>query len=158
MHPKASLSYGIFPVTERQLCTHDGRTVHKPQVRTATCAKGSRHKDRGRALICIDPIGPEPQSASIKQAQTLDIIDPCTHIEPLTGHAATALVDLEEVFGKHPILDVPVVEGDGQFVDIVSREALSQAFLERSESESLKLQAVVEVELWLMPTWELSTV
>lgn len=74
-------------------------------------------------------------------------------VEPLTVSVDAPLTDLEDIFDKYPFLGVPVVEADGRLVGTVSREAVSQALLERAESENLKLQGVVGDELRSMPTW-----
>lgn len=74
-------------------------------------------------------------------------------VPPITVHVSASLSELEDIFNKHPFLGVPVVEDDGKLVGVVSRAAVSQALLERSESETLKLQGVVGDELRSMPTW-----
>lgn len=74
-------------------------------------------------------------------------------VEPISVGVDTSLSDLEDIFDKYPFLGVPVVEADGRLVGAVSREAISNALLERAESESLKLQGVVGDELRSMPTW-----
>ncbi|MEO9529290.1 magnesium transporter [Roseibium sp.] len=63
------------------------------------------------------------------------------------------LEDLEDIFDEHPFLGVPVVDETGLLVGVVSRTAVSDAVLERSESESLKRQGVVGDELRSMPLW-----
>ncbi|WP_394177132.1 magnesium transporter [Yoonia maritima] len=74
-------------------------------------------------------------------------------VEPMTVTVDTKLETLDDIFNEHPFLGIPVVEGDGRLVGVVSRSAVSQALLERSESETLKLQGVVGDELRSMPTW-----
>lgn len=74
-------------------------------------------------------------------------------VTPLTISVEAKLTDLEDIFDKFPFLGMPVIEADGQLVGTVSREAVSQALLERAESENLKLQGVVGDELRSMPTW-----
>ncbi|MGH1457684.1 MAG: magnesium transporter [Paracoccaceae bacterium] len=73
--------------------------------------------------------------------------------DPMTVQADTALSDLEDIFDKYDFLGVPVVDSDGRLLGVVSRDAVSQALLERQESENLKLQGVVGDELRSMPTW-----
>ncbi|MEM5583225.1 magnesium transporter [Roseibium sp. AS2] len=63
------------------------------------------------------------------------------------------LEDLEDIFDEHPFLGVPVVDETGLLVGVVSRIAVSDAVLERSESVSLKRQGVVGDELRSMPLW-----
>jgi len=74
-------------------------------------------------------------------------------IEPLTVNVHATLSDLEDVFDKYPFLGVPVVEMDGRLVGAVSRTSMSQALLERAETENMKLQGVIGDELRSMPTW-----
>lgn len=74
-------------------------------------------------------------------------------VEPLTVNVHTALADLGDIFDKYPFLGIPVVEADGRLVGVVSRASVAQAFLERAETENLKLQGVVGDELRSMPTW-----
>lgn len=74
-------------------------------------------------------------------------------VEPMTVQPDTTLSDLEDIFDKYAFLGVPVVDADGRMLGVVSRDALSQALLERAESENLKLQGVVGDELRTMPTW-----
>ncbi len=74
-------------------------------------------------------------------------------VEPMSVQVDTALSDLDDIFDKYDFLGVPVVDGDGKLLGVVSRDAVSQALLERAESENLKLQGVVGDELRSMPTW-----
>ncbi len=74
-------------------------------------------------------------------------------VTPMTVSVNATLSELGEIFDKHPFLGIPVVEGDGRLVGTVSRGSVSQALLERSESETLKLQGVVGDELRSMPVW-----
>lgn len=74
-------------------------------------------------------------------------------VEPMAVQVDTALPDLEDIFDKYAFLGVPVVDTDGSLLGVVSRDAVSQALLERAESENLKLQGVVGDELRTMPTW-----
>lgn len=72
---------------------------------------------------------------------------------PITVGVGTALDDLEDLFNKHNFLGLPVVEADGKLVGVVSRTAVNDAALTRSQSDSLKRQGVVVDELRSMPTW-----
>ncbi|WP_083100689.1 magnesium transporter [Pseudophaeobacter leonis] len=74
-------------------------------------------------------------------------------VEPMTVQTHTNLSDLGDIFDKYAFLGVPVVDVDGRMLGVVSRDAVSQALLERAESENLKLQGVVGDELRSMPTW-----
>lgn len=72
-------------------------------------------------------------------------------VPPLTVPLDMRLEELEDVFSEHPFLGVPVVDADGVLAGVVSRSAVAEAILERSESESLKRQGVVGDELRSMP-------
>ncbi|WP_319826100.1 magnesium transporter [Thalassovita sp.] len=74
-------------------------------------------------------------------------------MEPLAVNVETSLVELEDIFAEHPFLGVPVVDAAGVLVGVVSRSAVADAVLERSETESLKRQGVVGDELRSMPLW-----
>lgn len=74
-------------------------------------------------------------------------------VPPLTVSVSTPLDVLEDLFDEHPFLGIPVVEADGTIAGVVSRSAVSQAALERAESESLKRQGVVGDEVRSMPLW-----
>lgn len=74
-------------------------------------------------------------------------------VKPITVPVTASVSDLEDIFDKYEFLGVPIVEADGRLVGVVSRAAVSQALLERAESENLKLQGVVGDELRSMPTW-----
>lgn len=72
---------------------------------------------------------------------------------PVTVSVDTSLDELEDLFDKHDFYGFPVVETDGRLVGVVSRTAVHDAALKRSQSESLKRQGVVGDELRSMPTW-----
>ena len=72
---------------------------------------------------------------------------------PLSVPVVTPLEDLEDLFNEHPFLGVPVTDDAGFLIGVVSRSAVADAVLERSESESLKRQGVVGDELRSMPLW-----
>ncbi len=74
-------------------------------------------------------------------------------VPPLSVPVVTPLEDLEDLFNEHPFLGVPVTDDAGFLVGVVSRSAVADAVLERSESESLKRQGVVGDELRSMPLW-----
>tara|TARA_R110000868_G_scaffold11644_6_gene56965 strand:+ start:43356 stop:44735 length:1380 start_codon:yes stop_codon:yes gene_type:complete len=71
---------------------------------------------------------------------------------PITINAHAPLDDLRDVFDKHAFLGIPVVEADGRLVGVVSRSAMDEAVLERSESDGLKRQGLVGDELRSQPT------
>ena len=74
-------------------------------------------------------------------------------VPPLSVPVVTPLEELEDLFNEHPFLGVPVTDDAGLLVGVVSRSAVADAVLERSESESLKRQGVVGDELRSMPLW-----
>ena len=74
-------------------------------------------------------------------------------VTPVTVGVETTLDALQDVFDEHNYLGLPVIEADGQLVGVVSRSAVHEAALARSESEGLKRQGVVGDELRSMPTW-----
>lgn len=74
-------------------------------------------------------------------------------VPPVTAGVATTLDDLQDLFDANNFLGLPVVETDGRLVGVVSRSAVHDAALVRSESESMKRQGVVGDELRSMPTW-----
>ncbi|MGR1581504.1 magnesium transporter [Thalassobius sp. S69A] len=74
-------------------------------------------------------------------------------VAPMTVPVDMPLAQLEDIFDEYPFLGIPVVDADGLLVGVVSRSAVAEAVLERSESESLKRQGVVGDELRSMPTW-----
>jgi magnesium transporter len=61
------------------------------------------------------------------------------------------LEDLQDLLEENEYLGLPVVDTAGRLVGTVSRSAVSDALLERSESESLKRQGVFGDELRSMP-------
>ncbi len=74
-------------------------------------------------------------------------------VPPVTVGVDTSLDALQDLFDEYSFFGLPVVEADGRLVGVVSRSAVDDAALERSESESLKRQGVVGDELRSMPTW-----
>jgi len=74
-------------------------------------------------------------------------------VQPVTIGVDTTLDALQDLFDKHNFFGLPVVEADGRLVGVVSRTAVHDAALARSESESLKRQGIVGDELRSMPTW-----
>ena len=83
------------------------------------------------------------------RSETLDAI----MAPPVTVSVETSLDELEDLFDKHNFFGLPVVEADGRLVGVVSRAAVHDAALARSQSDSLKQQGVVGDELRSMPTW-----
>lgn len=69
----------------------------------------------------------------------------------MTVPVSATLDELQDLFDRYSFLGFPVVEADGRLVGAVSRQAVHDAALERSESESLRRQGVVGDELRSMP-------
>lgn len=74
-------------------------------------------------------------------------------VPPVTVDVNTSLDTLEDLFDENNFFGLPVVEEDGRLVGVVSRAAVHDAALARSQSDSLKRQGVVGDELRSMPTW-----
>ena len=70
---------------------------------------------------------------------------------PLTVTPNKMLDELEELFEEHPFLGLPVVDEQGRPLGVVSRVAVAEAELKRSEHESLARQRMSD-ELRSMPT------
>ncbi|MCB1496755.1 MAG: magnesium transporter [Bauldia sp.] len=71
--------------------------------------------------------------------------------EPLSVTTETKLEEIQDLLDEHEFLGLPVVDAEGRLVGTVSRSAVADALLERSESESLKRQGVFGDELRSMP-------
>jgi magnesium transporter len=72
-------------------------------------------------------------------------------VPPITVSTDAAVDELRDLFDEHPFLGLPVVESDGRLVGVVSRTAVDDALLERSEAENLKRQGVVGDEVRSLP-------
>jgi len=72
-------------------------------------------------------------------------------VAPLSVTTDAPLGDLQDLLDEYEFLGLPVVDGEGRLVGTVSRSAVAEALLERSESESLKRQGVFGDELRSMP-------
>ncbi|MGB5305796.1 MAG: magnesium transporter [Gammaproteobacteria bacterium] len=71
---------------------------------------------------------------------------------PLTVTPDISQEDLEDLFEEYPFLGMPVVDDLGSPLGVVSRVAVAEAKLKRSEHESLSRQRMSD-ELRSMPTW-----
>ena len=60
--------------------------------------------------------------------------------------------ELENIFQDNPYLGIPVINNSRRLIGVVSRQALAEATLEKSEMDALKTQGVVGDELRSMPT------
>ncbi len=72
-------------------------------------------------------------------------------VAPLSVATDAPLGELQDLLDEYEFLGLPVVDGQGRLVGTVSRSAVAEALLERSESESLKRQGVFGDELRSMP-------
>jgi magnesium transporter len=75
-----------------------------------------------------------------------DIMKPVISVTPDTSQD-----ELVTLFDENPFLGVPVVDGEGSLLGIVSRTELAEAVLERAEQQSLSRQKIGD-ELRSMPT------
>jgi magnesium transporter len=110
---------------------------------------------RGQHPYILDEAGRPVGVVSLRGLLTAKRASRLTSImvEPMTVPVTARVSELEDIFDKYPFLGLPVVDEDGCLVGVVSRAAVSQALLERAESENLKLQGVVGDELRSMPTF-----
>ncbi len=72
-------------------------------------------------------------------------------VPPITVEASLPIEDLADLFDKYDFLGLPVLEKDGSLVGVVSRRAVIDAVLERSQLQSLKHHGLVGDELRSMP-------
>ncbi|MDE4174220.1 magnesium transporter [Phaeobacter sp. PT47_59] len=132
----------------------DADTVGKV-LRALASEEDDFERYRGQHPYITDEGGRPVGVVSLRGLLTAKRSAPLTDIMtvPLTVNVDTPLDQLEDIFDEHPFLGVPVVDAEGILVGVVSRSALAEAVLERSESESLKRQGVVGDELRSMPLW-----
>lgn len=84
---------------------------------------------------------------SRRAVRLADIMSPAISVPPEMKQDL-----LVTLFDENPFLGVPVVDGRGVLLGIVSRLELAEAQLERAEQESLSRQRIGD-ELRSMPTW-----
>ncbi|MEQ8696802.1 MAG: magnesium transporter [Bauldia litoralis] len=72
-------------------------------------------------------------------------------VVPMSVTTDTRLEEIQDLLDEHEFLGLPVIDSEGKLVGTVSRSAISDALLERSESESLRRQGVFGDELRSMP-------
>jgi len=70
---------------------------------------------------------------------------------PVSVHVDTSQEELADLFDDSPFLGIPVVDGQGVLLGVVSRLEVAEAELERAEHESLSRQQISD-ELRSMPT------
>ena len=110
---------------------------------------------RGQHPYVVDADDRPVGVVSLRSLLTYNRSDKLTTImvPPVTVDVNTSLDALEDLFDEHNFFGFPVVEADGRLVGVVSRAAVHNAALTRSQSDGLKLQGVVGDELRSMPTW-----
>lgn len=110
---------------------------------------------RGQHPYVVDADDRPVGVVSLRSLLTYNRSDKLTAImvPPITVDVQTSLDNLEDLFDEHKFFGLPVVEDDGRLVGVVSRAAVHDAALARSQSDSLKRQGVVGDELRSMPTW-----
>jgi magnesium transporter len=110
---------------------------------------------RGQHPYVVDAEGRPVGVVSLRNLLTTNRSERLTAImvPPVTVGVDTTLDALQDLFDQNNFFGIPVVESDGRLVGVVSRSAVQDAALVRSESESLKRQGVVGDELRSMPTW-----
>jgi magnesium transporter len=72
--------------------------------------------------------------------------------DPLSLADATPIDELEEFFDEHAFLGVPVVDGDGRLVGVVTRSAVDEQTQENAERDYQRAMGVVQEEIRTMPT------
>ncbi|MFA9474850.1 MAG: magnesium transporter [Filomicrobium sp.] len=77
-----------------------------------------------------------------------NVMSPATSVRP-----ETPISLLRDIFDENAFLGLPVVDREGMLLGVVSRDALTEAELERAEADVQKLQGIVNEELRSMPTW-----
>ena len=104
--------------------------------------------DQNGRLIGVLPMS---QLLFVKRSQPIQEI---MIRDPLAVTDQMPLVELVELFEKHPFLGVPVVDSLGVLKGIVHREAVDYATVRASESDYLKSQGIIGgEELRHMPLW-----
>ena len=122
----------------------------------ARMAKGDEdfERYRGQHPYVIDEAGKLVGVVSLRSLLTsrraVDLAEIMS--APLTVTADKTLEQLDELFEEHPFLGLPVVDEQGNPLGVVSRAAVAEAALNRSEQESLARQRMSD-ELRSMPIW-----
>ncbi len=85
---------------------------------------------------------------SKRGSQLSDVMSNARSVSP-----ETPMSELEDIFDDNPFLGIPVVSSGRKLLGVVSRTALADASLARSEKDALKTQGVISDELRSMATW-----
>jgi magnesium transporter len=109
---------------------------------------------RGQHPYVIDQKGKLAGVVSLRSLLTSRPVSALSEImtEPLSVTPDSRLQDLERLFEEYPFLGLPVVDEQGLPLGVVSRAAVAEAALRRSEKESLSRQRMSD-ELRSMPIW-----
>ena len=122
----------------------------------ARMAKGDEEFERyrGQHPYVIDDTGRLVGVVSLRSLLTSKRATALADImsTPLTVTPDRTQDELEELFEEHPFLGLPVVDDQGSPLGVVSRAAVAEAALKRSEQDSLARQRMSD-ELRSMPTW-----
>jgi magnesium transporter len=108
---------------------------------------------RGQHPYIVDDAGAPVGVLSLRLLLTAKRGDKLSAImaKPLTVPDTMDLDELHDIFDRYDFLGLPVTDPTGKLVGVVDRQSVYDAVLERSESESLKLQGVVGDEVRSMP-------
>jgi magnesium transporter len=108
---------------------------------------------RGQHPYIVDEANRLIGVVSLRNLLTAKRSTPLTGImvTPIAVGTGAPLEELQDLLGEHEFLGLPVADDLGRLVGTVSRTAVSDALLERSESESLRRQGVFGDELRSMP-------
>ena len=118
---------------------------------TTTTADFERY--RGQHPYIVSTLGQLVGVVSLRSLLLSPPPTPLTAImaEPLSVPTNWQLEQLEHFFDAHAFLGVPVVDANHRLLGVVSRSAVAEAALSRSDAEQRKLQGVVGDELRSMP-------
>jgi len=108
---------------------------------------------RGQHPYIVDEFGRLKGVASLRNLLTARRSTPLTEImgTPVSVPPDESLDNLVELIEEHGFLGLPVIDEGGKLIGVVSRIAISDASLERSEADSLRRQGVMGDELRSMP-------
>lgn len=122
-------------------------------LRRLTSEEEDFERYRGQHPYIVDEANRLIGVVSLRNLLTAKRSTPLTGImvTPMSVTTGAPLGELQDLLDEYEFLGLPVVNGEGRLVGTVSRSAVAEALLERSESESLKRQGVFGDELRSMP-------
>ena len=108
---------------------------------------------RGQHPYIVDGAGRLVGVVSLRALLTARKTTPLTEImaTPMSVRTDTGLGELQDILDENEFLGLPVVDEAGKLVGTVSRSAVADALLERTETESMRRQGVIGDELRSMP-------